>query len=446
VTCPPGAPVPAEGPVPRCVGVGPEAVAVPAGISVPAGDPGGTRNRRARWLPRLRVGEIGFALLGFPVALAGLLLAVAGAYAGGLLAVTIVGLPVLAAEVRAARFAGRWHRGLLRALLGVRIEPPARIAAAHGMLGWVGAGLADAAGWRGVGYLLVRFPLAVLGLLSALVLPALGGLMIGMTCWLLVTRPDGRTPDWLTAPAIPAGLLVLLATPLAVRGSTLLNIWVARLLLGPGRAQQELTDLRRARSTMVAEHTRSLRRIEQDLHDGTQAQLVAIAITLALVADSVSPQDDRARKLLGRARRQTDDTIAELRRLIHGIDPTALQDGLPAALRALGEDGALPVEVAVRMPERPQAGIERIAYFCVVELLTNVVKHSGAKRVRIEASAAKGRLLITVTDDGRGGARVGAGTGLAGLRERLAGVDGTLHVDSPPGGPTQARITLPTSI
>ncbi|MCU7728836.1 sensor domain-containing protein [Actinoplanes sp. KI2] len=419
----------------------------PAGTSVPAGGPGGSRNRSAaRWLPRLRAGEIGFALLGFPVALAGLALAVLGAYAGGLLALTVVGLPVLAAEVRAARFAGRWHRGLLRALLGVRIEPPAPMAASPGVLGWVGAGLADTAGWRGVAYLLVRFPLAVLGLLSALALPALGGLMIGMSGWLLATRPDGRAPDWLTALAIPAGLLVLLATPLAVRGTTRLNVWAARPLLGPGRAQQELTDLRQARSNMVAEHTRSLRQIEQDLHDGTQAQLVAIAITLALVADSVSPQDERAQKLIGRAREQTDHTIAELRRLIHGIDPTALQDGLPAALRALGEDATLPVEVSVRMPERAQAGIERIAYFCVVELLTNVVKHSGADRVRIEASAADGRLLITVTDDGRGGARVGAGTGLAGLRERLAGVDGTLDVDSPPGGPTRARITLPTSI
>jgi signal transduction histidine kinase len=106
----------------------------------------------------------------------------------------------------------------------------------------------------------------------------------------------------------------------------------------------------------------------------------------------------------------------------------------------------VPIELSVRISERAQAGIERIAYFCVVELLTNVAKHSAASRVRLDASAEGGQLVITVTDDGRGGARVGAGTGLAGLRERLAAVDGTLAVDSPSGGPTRARIILPTSI
>lgn len=418
----------------------------PAGTTVPARAPDAARSRTARLLPRLHAGEIGFALLGFPVALAGLALAVIGTYAGSLLTLTVVGLPVLAAEVQAARFAGRWHRGLLRSLLDVRIEPPATGAPPPGMLAWVRANLADPIGWRAVGYLFVRFPLAVLGLLSAVGLPALGGLMIGMSCWLLVARPDGRPPGWLTALAVPAGLLVLLATPLAVRATTVLNVGVARSLLGPSRAQQELTGLRRARSTMIAEHTRSLRQIEQDLHDGTQAQLVAIAITLALVADSVHPDDERVRTFVDRAREQTDHTIAELRRLIHGIDPTALQDGLAAALRTLGQEAVVPVELSVRMPERSQTGIERIAYFCVVELLTNVAKHSGADQARLEASAEGGQLVITVTDDGRGGARIGAGTGLAGLRERLAAVDGTLSVDSPPGGPTRAQIILPTSI
>ncbi|GGK86263.1 histidine kinase [Planomonospora parontospora subsp. parontospora] len=423
----------------------PAGTAAPAdGLPVPRSRT--ARSRVARSWPRLRAGEVAFALAGFPVALLGLAAVLLGTYAGALLALTVVGLPVIAGELRAARLTGRLHRGLLRSLLDVRIEAPAGIAASPTAVAWVRAGLADPAGWRTVGYLFVRFPLAVLGLLAAAGLPALGGLMIGMSVWLLTTQPVGRPPAWLTGLAVPAGLLVLLAVPWAVRGTTLLNVWAARQLLGPSRAQRELTDLRRARSTAIAEHTRSLRRIEQDLHDGTQAQLVAIAITLALVADSVDPQDERVRKLVGRAREQTDHTIAELRRLVHGIDPTALQDGLPAALRALGEDAALPVELSLRMPERAQPGIERVAYFCVVELLTNVVKHSGASEVRLDASAEGGLLRIAVTDDGRGGAEMGTGTGLAGLRERLASVDGTLTVDSPPGGPTRVEIRLPTSL
>jgi signal transduction histidine kinase len=418
----------------------------PAGTVVPAGGLSVPRSRAARFWPRLRAGEVAFALAGFPVALLGLIVVVLGAYAGSLLALTVVGLPVIAGELRAARLAGRLHRGLLRSLLDVRIEAPAGIAASPTVGAWVRAGLADPAGWRAAGYLFVRFPLAVLGLLATVGLPALGGLMIGMSVWLLTAQPSGRPPAWLTGLAVPAGILVLLAAPWAIRGTTVLNVWVARLLLGPSRAQQELTDLRQARSSVIAEHTRSLRQIEQDLHDGTQAQLVAIAITLALVADSADPQDERLRRLVGRAREQTDHTITELRRLIHGIDPTALQDGLPAALRTLSEDAALPVGLSLRMPERAQPGIERVAYFCVVELLTNVVKHSGASEVRLDASAEDGRLRITVTDDGRGGAEIGTGTGLAGLRERLAALDGTLTVDSPPGGPTRAEIRLPTSI
>ncbi|MFB9442947.1 sensor histidine kinase [Dactylosporangium vinaceum] len=395
--------------------------------------------------PRVRPGEFAFALLGFPLAMLGLLLALLGTYAGGVLALTVLGLPALAAEVRAARLAGRLHRWLLR-LLGVRIEPPARIAAAAGVVGWVRASLTDGPAWRAVAYLFVRLPLALLGFLAALVLPALGAVMIGMSLYLGVARPDGHPPGARVALAVPGGLLLLLATPWAVRANTDLNVWAGRALLGPSRSQQELTDLRRARSTMIAEHTSSLRRIEQDLHDGTQAHLVALAMLLALVEDAVRPDDERVRHLVGRARAQTDDTIAELRRLIHGIDPTALQDGLPAALRTLGADAALPVDLALHMPQRAQAGIERIAYFCTAELLTNAVKHSAATRVRLDATAADGRLRIAVTDDGRGGAEIGAGTGLAGLRERLAAVDGTLRIDSPPGGPTRAEITLPTNL
>ena len=144
------------------------------------------------------------------------------------------------------------------------------------------------------------------------------------------------------------------------------------------------------------------------------------------------------------AHRGAKEAITELRDLARGIHPPVLDQGLGIALTTLAARSDLPVELAIDLPERPSAAIETIAYFCAAELLANVTKHSGARHATLEAVHVPGLLRVRVSDDGRGGARVEARGGLAGLAERIGTVDGRLQLSSPPGGPTLVIIELPS--
>jgi signal transduction histidine kinase len=211
-------------------------------------------------------------------------------------------------------------------------------------------------------------------------------------------------------------------------------------------------ELERSRALAVDDAAARLRRIEQDLHDGAQAQMVAVVMKLGLarehlgsvVARSGPGDAQRALALVDAAHRGAMEAITELRDLAHGIHPPALDEGLGTALAALAARSDLPVELVVDLPERPSAAIEVIAYFCAAELLTNAAKHSGARQVTLEAVHQPGLVKVRVSDDGAGGARVAAGGGLAGLAERVRTVDGRLHVASPAGGPTAVTVELPS--
>ena len=211
-------------------------------------------------------------------------------------------------------------------------------------------------------------------------------------------------------------------------------------------------ELERSRALVVDDAAARLRRIEQDLHDGAQAQMVAVVMKLGLAREhlgsavaGVRPGDlERTLELVDAAHRGAMEAITELRDLAHGIHPPALAEGLGAALALLAARTDVPVEVAVDLPERPSAAIEVIAYFCVAELLTNAAKHSGARHVTVEVTHQPGLLRVVVSDDGTGGARIEAGGGLAGLAERVKTVDGRLQVSSPAGGPTVVAIDLPS--
>ena len=214
-------------------------------------------------------------------------------------------------------------------------------------------------------------------------------------------------------------------------------------------AAQRARELQERRASAVDESAARLRRIERDLHDGAQVRLTALAMTLGEIKESLeagaggADDDGHLRMLADAAHRNAKETIAELRDLARGIHPAVLDRGLEAALSALAQAGTIPARLDVSIRARPSPAIEAIAYFCAAELLANVAKHSGASRATISVSDQGGELLMTVADDGTGGACPSPGGGLAGLLERVQTVDGRLSADSPPGGPTVITIELP---
>ena len=222
------------------------------------------------------------------------------------------------------------------------------------------------------------------------------------------------------------------------------------------RLQQDsvlrVRELEQSRAHAVDDSAARLRQIERDLHDGAQAQMVAVTMKLGLavkklgrMVDGTGQTDlDRVLDLVAAAHRGAKEAITELRDLARGIHPPVLDHGLGAALTTLAARSDLPVELVLDLPERPSAAIETIAYFCAAELVANAAKHSGAGHATLEAAHVRGLLRVRVSDDGSGGARVEARGGLAGLAERVGTVDGRLQISSPPGGPTVVTVELPS--
>jgi signal transduction histidine kinase len=197
----------------------------------------------------------------------------------------------------------------------------------------------------------------------------------------------------------------------------------------------------------VDDSAERLRRIERDLHDGTQARMVTLAMHLGMAKEELAADAldvTQARMLVDLAHRTAKEALVEVRELARGIHPSALDTGLDPALATLAARNPIPVRLTVNVPRRPPASVETIAYFCVAELLTNINKHSGARHAEVDVAHSGGSLRIAVTDDGLGGASVRYGGGLAGLADRVRVVDGRMSVASPPGGPTVITVILPT--
>ncbi|MGQ4485425.1 sensor histidine kinase [Streptomyces sp. SAS_281] len=398
----------------------------------------------------VRGGEWAFAVAGLPPALLGGAYALTVLYAGTLFSLTVFGLPFVAAALKGARGLGTLHRRLAARWLGEHIEAPARLPRAAGPVARTRVALTDPAAWQALLYLLLRLPLGLLGFAAAMVVPLGCGWLIGFPLWVRLIEPGPHPVGPLDAAAAPLGLTILCTVPPVIRALSGANRRLARFLLGPVRTQRRVRELETARAILLAQSTDELRRLERDLHDGTQARLVALAITLSLAEDALpptpAPELVRLRTLLERARDQTNDTVSELRRLTRGIHPVALEGGLGEALPGLAATSPVPVALRLDLTERPDHAIERALYFCAAELLTNVAKHSGAHSAELTAGRTRDRIRLSVRDDGRGGAALGAGTGLTGLAERLAAVDGELRIDSPPGGPTVVTAELPARL
>ena len=202
------------------------------------------------------------------------------------------------------------------------------------------------------------------------------------------------------------------------------------------------TELAASRARLVAAADEERRRVVRDLHDGAQQRMVHTVITLKLAEGELQDQGGRASELVKEALAHAQSASAEVRELAHGILPGVLtRGGLPAAIRALASRMTVPVEIDVSTPRLPEQ-IEATAYFVVAEALTNVAKHACAQHASVTGRVDNGGLRIEVRDDGEGGARTEGG-GLIGLRDRVATLEGTLTVDSPPGGGTVVTATIP---
>ncbi|MEV5576237.1 histidine kinase [Spirillospora sp. NPDC052269] len=222
---------------------------------------------------------------------------------------------------------------------------------------------------------------------------------------------------------------------------------VAVRFLGPSRAMRlagRVDELTAQRADTTVAQAAEIRRIERDLHDGAQARLVSLGLSLATAEKLMETDPARARALMREARSGAAASLSEIRDLVHGISPPLLSErGLVDAVRALALDTPLDVTVTANVLSRMDAPIESAVYFGIAELLTNTVKHARATRARVSITWDAPNLVVDVEDDGRGGADPTTGGGLAGLRRRLAVFDGTVEITSPEGGPTRARMTVP---
>ncbi|MER6971438.1 sensor domain-containing protein [Nocardioides sp. NPDC000445] len=276
------------------------------------------------------------------------------------------------------------------------------------------------------------------------------GVLVLAPALVRIDGPVAFGPWQLTTPteawiAVAPGLVLLIAGLYAATLLAAAQASLARLLLEPAQARlaAAVADLRRSRVDLVDAFETERSRIERDLHDGAQQRLVALTMTLGLAELEVP--EGSGLDLVRQAHAQAETALAELRATVRGIHPRVLVDhGLAAAVRELADAAGLPVSVDLRVDGRLPAPVEAAAYFVVAEALTNAVRHADARSARVQGQVTGDRLQVCVRDDGAGGATVRPGGGLAGLTTRLAALDGTLEVTSPPGGPTEVRMTCPT--
>jgi signal transduction histidine kinase len=254
-------------------------------------------------------------------------------------------------------------------------------------------------------------------------------------------------PDWVS---VFIGLVVAAVGILLARPTLKLRSWWDRLLLNPTKAArlaQRVEHLTETRAEAVDAQAAELRRIERDLHDGAQARMVSVGLSLAAIERLLETDPDRARAMVAQARESSATALAELRDLVRGIHPPVLAErGLGEAIRAVALDTPLPVAVTVDMSGRVDSPVESAAYFAVCEALANAVRHAQAQRVDITIRHHAGILTINVIDDGHGGATVAEGGGLQGMQRRLGTFDGVLAISSPRGGPTVVTVEVPCAL
>ena len=417
--------------------------------------------------------ELGFLLIGFPIATVGFGVSIAMFNAGVATIIPIfIGVFILIGTLYVARGFGTLELILLE---WAGRPPIARTdwqdaRAKTGFWGWLRSLFGNGHYWLALLHtVVINFAVSLFTWVVTVVWVSVG--LSGITYWIWDRFPprDGQQlyiSQWLlygrglVAPNasyevgevilyLILGVLFLATLPFITRGLTNLHWAIARGVLGAWKSEalgQQVLDLSEARGAASSAEGHSLRRLERDIHDGPQQRLVRLQMDLAAAERQLDADPEKARTLIGEAMQQSKDALEELRSLSRGFAPPILLDrGLVAALESAATRSPIPTTVTDSLPkgtELPQE-IERNAYFAASEALTNAIKHSGATNIDIRVTTTAKDLVVTVSDNGAGGATTKAGHGLAGLRERMRGVSGALEVHSPAGGPTLVSARLP---
>jgi signal transduction histidine kinase len=400
-----------------------------------------------------------YTLVGFPTAVIAFVLLVAGMAAGVSTTIVWIGVPLLAGTLMIARGFADAERGWLSDVLK---RPPVRprykpAPAGAGRFRRLVNPMTSGQSWLDLLHGIINFPLAIVSFVLTVVFWALPIAGLTYPLYGLITS---RIPDNVELPEllgigqgywvnsifyVVLGLIGLLIMPIMTRGSALLRSGIGRALLtGVAELQERIDDLAEGRAAAVSAEANALRKLERDIHDGPQQRLVSLAMELSRAQRQMSKDPDAAQATISSAITATRETLDELRALSRGIAPPILSDrGLAPALAALAGRCTIPVDLDVQTVQRYQAAVENAIYFVVAETLTNVAKHSRATICTIQLIRIGDILMLTIGDDGVGGAHVAKGHGLAGLADRLRAVDGELAVQSPDGGPTVIVAEVP---
>jgi signal transduction histidine kinase len=396
--------------------------------------------------------DLGYLFVLLPMSIVSFTVWVTGLSVTLSLIVFVVGIPVAVGWFWGNRWLADLERARASWVLGRPVQGIYRRRTDSGVAAEVKTRFRDPQTWRDL--LWTMFD-GIAGFVLAIVAVTLWGVWLGLAVlpawwWSMPNDANlfgfwtpGSTAETFIGPAIAIAAFVPLAW--LTRVLALAHAGVSELLLRP-TSNARVEQLTESRAGAVDAAHAELQRIERDLHDGAQARLVALAMDLGMAERKLDEDPDAGRELIGEAREETLRALGELRELVRGIGPSILRDrGLEAAIASLAAGRAQPVDYRVDVGQpRPPATVEAAAYFVVAESIANSAKHSGAQRVSVRVwRDAANRIVVEVTDDGRGGADPAAGSGLTGLIQRVRALDGTLVVGSPPGGPTTIRAEIP---
>ena len=418
------------------------------------------RNSRRSGRPIFRFAQATlFLVSSFPLGTLWFVVLIALVSFGAPLTILWIGLPILASVMWLCLSGARFERWRLAKFLEVHVSPPHYRPLPDGsILARVRTRMADPALWRNLGYLLLLFPIGIAEFVLAVVAVTIPAALLTYPLWFWALPYGGAQVGpgiWLdTLPesliAVPVGVLAAPVTIISIRWLAGRHADLGRLLLGPGSHEElvrRVEVLSESRSRAVGSAITERRKIERDLHDGAQQRLVSLAMDLGVAKEKMTEDPDAARKLVGEAHDEAKRALKEIRDLVRGIYPAILTDrGLDDALSALADSCPVPTTVEVQLSSRLPEDIETTAYFVVSEALSNVAKHARASEAHIAVQCeqnSESRLVVEVTDNGRGGALPNGGGGLSGLADRLAAIDGRLFVESSQDSSTSVRAEIP---